>query len=57
MSEIEEPCPVCGVVEWAEGRRYERELILKAFESEDYRGNGPTFTLADVRRIIKGENK
>ena len=39
------------------GARQERERIVKQLESKDYRGNGPTFTLDELKRLIKGEQK
>lgn len=30
---MQEPCAVCGVVEWAHGVKYEQERIIKRIES------------------------
>ena len=34
----------------------ERKRIIKLLEGKDYRGNGPTFTLDELKRLIKGEH-
>ena len=39
------------------GARQERERIIESLENKDYRGNGPTFTLDELKRLIKGEQK
>lgn len=33
------------------------ERIIKLLEAKDYRGNGQTFTLSELKQIIKGEQK
>ena len=39
------------------GIAQERERIIELLERKDYRGNGPTFTLIELKRLIKGEQK
>ena len=66
MSKIDEPCEVCGVVEWQLGRNYENERIVKLLEIGgpieqiicDYWGD-PEFDKDDalmlIEKAIKGE--
>ena len=58
-NKYEEPCPCCGVIEWSQGRNYEREHILgiidQFIENSDY--PEVVSCLEWLQDVIKGENK
>ncbi len=39
---MQEPCPLCGVVEWAHGVKYEQERIIKLLEDDFWHDLVPT---------------
>lgn len=61
---MQEPCPLCGVVEWAHGVKYEQERIIELLKPLGCEANGVEHdcqnglgytTAADLIALIRGE--
>lgn len=50
---MQEPCPLCGVVEWAHGVKYEQQRIIKLLEEMEAVGSHPsTFDYISNKQLI-----
>lgn len=54
---MQEPCEVCGVIEWAHGVKYEQERIVKIVESTRWVGETLEEDVANLKTLIEGERE